>query len=252
MRTKCLKLSVVLIKFSTHTYSILTTTAENENISKLQHLEDKYQDILELLPKQIEEARDVIVKDIVTKNMLGYVVFFGFFLGFILDVIGELLMNYKGFSEAVQDTEYFVLFVALLFNSLGNGASHLSTVFSAGDPNLQCSSEDFYDVVHDHKQVLDPPLLSKLSEIQASILTERFQRDFSARLSCILQKKSGYKEAMIVFNSFQNLLQLVYIRKKLANVSFVAEPRNDLEALDYELEEVWDDIIHITDQVKGE
>merc|ERR1719226_432451 len=102
-----------------NTYSILTTTAENENISKLQHLEDKYQDILELLPKQIEEARDVIVKDIVTKNMLGYVVFFGFFLGFILDVIGELLMNYKGFSEAVQDTEYFVLFVALLFNSLG-------------------------------------------------------------------------------------------------------------------------------------
>ena len=146
MRTRCLKLSVVLINqiLIFITCSIITTTAENENISKLQHLEDKYQDILELLPKQIEEARDVIVKDIVTKNMLGYVVFFGFFLGFILDVIGELLMNYKGFSEAVQDTEYFVLFVALLFNSLGNGASHLSTVFNAGDPNLQCSSEDFY------------------------------------------------------------------------------------------------------------
>ena len=252
MRIKCLKFFVVLINqillFNAQSHT--NKTVENRNISELQNLEEKYQNILESLPKQINEARDAIVKDIVTKNMLGYVVFFGFFLGFILDVIGELLMNYKGFSEGVQDTEYLVLFVALLFNSLGNGASHLSTVFNAGEPNLQCSSEDFFDVIYVHKQVLDPQQWSKLSEIQASILTERFQRDFSAKLRCVLQRKSGYKEAMIVFNSFQNLLHLVHLRQKLKNVSFGAEPRNDLKALDSELEKLWDDIVDITDQVK--
>ena len=250
---KCLKFSVVLIyqlflyKVSSHNDNI---SVENRklffNISKLEYLEEKYENIIKSLPKQIDEARDAIVKDIATRNMLGYVLFVGFFLGFLMDAVGELLMNYKSFSEAFQDTEYVFLFAALLFDSLGNGAEYLSTVFNAGDPNLPCSSEDFFDVVQVHNQVLDPQQLSKLSQIQYSILTERFQRDFSTRLSCILQRISEYREAMIVYNSFQNLLKL---HEKLANTSIGVKPNIDPEALDNELEEVWYNIMDLTNQV---
>ena len=169
---KCLKFSVVLIyqlflyKVSSHNDNI---SVENRklffNISKLEYLEEKYENIIKSLPQQIDEARDAIVKDIATRNMLGYLLFVGFFLGFLLDGVGELLMNYKSFSEAFQDTEYVFLFAALLFDSLGNGAEYLSTVFNAGDPNLPCSSEDFFDVVQVHNQVLDTQQLSKLSQI---------------------------------------------------------------------------------------
>ena len=257
---KCLKLLVIIFNqiLQLESRTLPNTKIENRkftspfNYHNLEILEEKYQSIIENLPKQIDVARDAIIEDIVTENLLGYLVFIGFFLGFVLDVTGVLLMNYKSLSQAVKDTEYFVFFIALLFNSLGNGASHLSTVFNAGDPNLKCSSQDFIDVVHGNSQVWDLHHLSNLSEIHAAIVIERFQRDFNRRLECILLKKSKYKEAMVVFNSFRSLLKIVNLHKKLANTASTPEVNNDLEHFDNELEEVWREIIDLTEQVKDQ
>ena len=219
-------------------------------------VEAKYQSIIIELPKQIDEARDVIIQDIATKNMLGYTIIAAYMFGMVFDIVGFSLLEFKSLGETIEsfitDKGTFGLFNWFGWYAFGYaGPWFFPSIFNGGDPNLQCSSSDYLELLGKHDLTLDIQSFTELSDVQATILTERFQRDFNRRLECILGKKSSYKEALRVSSSFQSLSRLVYLHNDLQG-SNIPQGQNDVLDLDLELEKVWGDIILLTDQVYDE
>jgi len=217
-------------------------------------VEAQYHNIIMELPKQIDEARDVIIADTERTNMIGYTFASAFFVGFFLDTVGLALLQYKSLGETFDKftTEDFGLVNMLGWYSVGYAGPWLwPEVFNGGDPNLACSSADYLELFGKHQLTMDIEAFTELSEIQATILRERFQRDFNRDLGCILNKKSAYKEASGVLASFQSLQSLVSIHDEI-QTSNKPTGANDVLDLDLELETLWGDIISLTDQVYDE
>ena len=219
-------------------------------------VEAKYQSIIIELTKQIDEARDAIIKDIVTKNMLGYTMIVAYMFGMVFDIVGFALLEYKSLGETIEkfltEKETFGLFNWFGWYAFGfAGPWFFPAVFNGGDPNLECSSSDYLELLGKHDLTLDIHSFTELSDIQATILTERFQRDYNRRLGCIINMKSSYKEASRVFKSIQSLSFLVHLHNEIQG-SNIPEGPTDVLDLDLELEFMWGDIILLTDQVYDE
>ena len=79
---------------------------------------------------------------------------------------------------------------------------------------------------------------------------ERVNREFNLRLGCILQHSGKYKSASLVSSSFQSLLFLVNLHSQLDTRIRPDPGPADLDLLDSALENVWVEIMSLTDQVK--
>ena len=84
---------------------------------------------------------------------------------------------------------------------------------------------------------------------ESVLLLERVNREFNLRLGCILQHSGKYKSASVVSSAFQSMLFLVNLHNQL-DLRVRPEPgKRDLDLLDSALENLWFEIIDLTDQV---
>ena len=219
-------------------------------------VEAKYQDLIQTIPRLIDEARDVIIQDIATQNMMGYTIAGSFFLGAFLDTVGLTLLELKSFGELIlkliSDKFWPGLYMFFWWYSFGYAGPWLfPTIFSGGDPNLRCSSADFFQLLNDHDLTLNVQSFSELSTGASVILVQKVTRDFNSKLSCILTKRGDYKEAALVAQAFESMIFLSSLHSTLSNIPppVSTATARDIALLDSELLNLWAEIILITDQV---
>ena len=91
--------------------------------------------------------------------------------------------------------------------------------------------------------------IAQISPGESVLLLERVNREFNLRLGCILQHSGKYKSASVVSSAFQSMLFLVNLHNQL-DLRVRPEPgKRDLDLLDSALENLWFEIIDLTDQV---
>ena len=217
-------------------------------------VEAKYQDLIQTIPRLIDEARDVIIQDIATQNMMGYTIAGSFFLGAFLDTVGLTLLELKSFGELIlkliSDKFWPGLYMFFWWYSFGYAGPWLfPSIFSGGDPNLRCSSADFFQLLNDHDLTLDVQSFTELSTGASVILVQKVTRDFNSKLSCILTKRGDYKEAALVAQAFESMIFLTSLHSSLSNIPPPFSTARDIALLDSELLNLWAEIILITDQV---
>ena len=217
-------------------------------------VEAKYQNHIQTLPRLIDEAREVIIQDIATRNMMGYTIAGSFFIGAFLDTVGLTLLELKSFGELIlkliSDKFWPGVYMFFWWYSFGYAGPWLfPAIFSGGDPNLKCSSADFFQLMNDHDLTLDIQSFTELSTGASVILVQRVTRDFNSKLSCIVNKRGDYKEAALVAQAFESMLFLTSLHSRLSNIPPPDPTPREIALLDSELLNLWAEIILITDQV---
>lgn len=220
-------------------------------------VEAKYQNHIQTLPRLIDEAREVIIQDIATRNMMGYTIAGSFFIGAFLDTVGLTLLELKSFGELIlkliSDKFWPGVYMFFWWYSFGYAGPWLfPAIFSGGDPNLKCSSADFFQLMNDHDLTLDIQSFTELSTGASVILVQRVTRDFNSKLSCIVNKRGDYKEAALVAQAFESMLFLTSLHSRLSNIPPPDPTPREIALLDSELLNLWAEIILITDQVYNE
>jgi len=223
----------------------------------LDFVEAKYQSLIQELPLLIDEAREVISQDIATKNMMGYTIAASFFIGAFLDTVGVTLLELGSFGELILELVtgkfwpgLYVLFWGYAFGY--SGPWLFPTVFNGGDPNLKCSSADYFQLLNDHDLTLNIQSFTELSSGASVILVEKVSRDFNAKLSCIVNQRSNYKEAALAAQAFESMIFLTSLHGQLSDVPPLDQTTRDISLLDSELLNLWAEIVLITDQVYNE
>ena len=219
-------------------------------------VEAKYQSIITDLPSVIDNARSVIIRDKAIKNMLGYTIAGSYILGAFLDTVGVALLEKSGFGPTlvgiVTDKADAGLIWYLWWYAFGYGGPwYFPNIFSGGDPNLQCSSAEFFELISDHGLTLNIQSFTAAAPGAAAVLKERLVRDFNSRLGCIVHKRGDYKEAAAVSQLFEMMLFLTDLHVQLQPDTSPL-PRigaADISTLDAELMNIWAEIIVLTDQV---
>ena len=93
------------------------------NPISLEFIGAKYENLVKKLPSMIDTAREQIIKDIASTNMLGYVLIVGFALGAICDTIGFILLEDNSLSSTIgniiSDAEYFGLYMFIWWYGIG-------------------------------------------------------------------------------------------------------------------------------------
>ena len=219
-------------------------------------VEAKYQSLIQGLPLLIDEAREVIRQDIATKNMMGYTIAGSFFIGAFLETVGGTLMEFKSFGALIQalvsSTEWPGIYIWLWGYAFGYAGPWLfPAIFNGGDPNLKCSSADFFQLLNDHDLTLDIQSFTELSPGANVILVEKVSRDFNSRLGCIVYKRSDYKEAALAAQAFESMIFLTSLHGQLSDIPPPDPTPRDIALLDSELLNLWAEIILITDQVRN-
>ena len=219
-------------------------------------VEAKYQSLIHGLPLLIDEARDVIRQDIATKNMMGYTIAGSFFIGAFLETVGGTLLDpkIKSFGDVIvqliTNKELSGFYIFLWGYAFGYAGPWLfPTIFNGGDPNLKCSSADFFQLMNDHDLTLDIQSFTELSVGANVILVEKVSRDFNSRLGCIVNKRGDYKEAALAAQAFETLIFLTSLHGQLSDIPPPDPTPRDIVLLDSELLNLWAEIILITDQV---
>ena len=217
-------------------------------------VEAKYQSIITDLPSVIDNARSVIIRDKAIKNMLGYTIAGSYILGAFLDTVGVALLEKSGFGPAlvgiVTDKADAGLIWYLWWYAFGYGGPwYFPNIFSGGDPNLQCSSEEFFQLISDHGLTLNIQSFTAAAPGAAAVLRERLARDFNSRLGCIVHKRGDYKEAAAVSQLFEMMLFLTDLHVQLDTGPLPRIGAADISTLDAELMNIWAEIIVLTDQV---
>ena len=217
-------------------------------------VEAKYQSIITDLPSVIDNARSVIIRDKAIKNMLGYTIAGSYILGAFLDTVGVALLEKSGFGPAlvgiVTDKADAGLIWYLWWYAFGYGGPwYFPNIFSGGDPNLQCSSEEFFQLISDHGLTLNIQSFTAAAPGAAAVLRERLVRDFNSRLGCIVHKRGDYKEAAAVSQLFEMMLFLTDLHVQLDTGPLPRIGAADISTLDAELMNIWAEIIVLTDQV---
>ena len=217
-------------------------------------VEAKYQSIITDLPSVIDNARSVIIRDKAIKNMLGYTIAGSYILGAFLDTVGVALLEKSGFGPAlvgiVTDKADAGLIWYLWWYAFGYGGPwYFPNIFSGGDPDLQCSSEEFFQLISDHGLTLNIQSLTAAAPGAAAVLRERLARDFNSRLGCIVHKRGDYKEAASVSQLFEMMLFLTDLHVQLDTGPLPRIGAADISTLDAELMNIWAEIIVLTDQV---
>ena len=149
-------------------------------------VEARYQNLVQELPSLIDEAREVIIQDIVTKNMLGYTIAGSFIIGAFLDTVGLTLLEIDSFGQVILNliTDKFWPGVYIFFWVYAfayGGPWYFAAIFNGGDPNLKCSSADYFQLLNDHDLTLNIQSFTQLSPAESLILTEKVGRDFYSR-----------------------------------------------------------------------
>ena len=225
------------------------------NPVSLEYIEAKYESLVVLLPSLIDEAREVIIEDVATKNMIGYSFVFAYIIGASFDTIGLTLLTKQSMWDAivqlVTNKEYFGFVWAFWWYCFGYaGPWMFPTTFSStgGVTNLRCSSEDYFQLFLDHDLTLNIQSFTEKSPAENIILTSRLSRDFNLRLACVVNKRGDHREAAKVSQTFQSLLYLVSLHGQLDTRELPETGYHDLAILDAELENAWGEIILLTDQ----
>jgi len=210
-------------------------------------IEEIFEVSLHKLPKDIDKARDSIIEDIATKNMLGYTIATAYFLGAALDTVGDFFVNERSLADLVTDQGLWFTLGWLWLYAAGFAAPWLfPSTFNGGDPNLQCSSEDFLALLAESKLSTDVKSITTRSKGEMIIFTERLRIYFKSRLSCIVNKKHKYAEAKFIHGTFERLLDLISLHHELTYKDHDHHHHNhhhhDLDVVDAELLRIWDNM----------
>jgi len=200
-------------------------------------IEDMFQQIVFTLPNMIDQTREVIVEDIATENMLGYTLALSYFVGAFFDTIGELLISERFLTDVISDKEFVALQGWLWFYAIGFAGPWLfPSTFSGGDPNLACSSVDYFSTLAESDLSLNIATITSRSQGEMAVLTARLSRDFNSKLGCIVHKKGKYKQAAQVSSEFEKMLGLINFYHLLSSPVPVEA---DLLVIDQELGNLW-------------
>jgi len=225
---------------------LATITMSLDDLSVV-NIEDNFQQIVMSLPNIIDKSRAAIVEGIATTNMVGYTVGFSYFLGAFLDTIGDFLVEERFLSELITDQALWFLMGWLWFYAAGFAGPWLfPSTFGAGNPNLVCSSVDFFAMLAESDLNLNINSITSRSQGEMAILSQRLRTDFNSRLGCIVHKKGKYKEAEQVHNVFERMLSLISLHHHLTG----PDPgQEDIAVLDQELRQLWDRIPVLVEEV---
>jgi len=223
-----------------------TMTMSLDDLSVI-NIEDNFQQIVMSMPNIIDKSRAAIVEGIATTNMVGYTVGFSYFLGAFLDTIGDFLVEERFLSELITDQALWFLMGWLWFYAAGFAGPWLfPSTFGAGNPNLVCSSVDFFAMLAESDLNLNINSITSRSQGEMAILSQRLRTDFNSRLGCIVHKKGKYKEAEQVHNVFERMLSLISLHHHLTG----PDPgQEDIAVLDQELRQLWDRIPVLVEEV---
>ena len=153
----------------------------------LRSVEADYRQLVLLLPRKIDAARDEISAQIRHKNSLGYLVVAGF-------VLAAVFENTAFIVQAEMPVVTFMWTVVWLWAySFGfSGPFIFPSVFGAGhgvgDPALSCSSRDFVSVLaSSHFSLALEDLVSR-GEGEFAVMAEQLRRQLNLNLDCILSR----------------------------------------------------------------
>ena len=185
-------------------------------------IEARYTSIIQKLPDLIDTARDVIIEDVATKNMIGYTFVFAYLVGAFLDSAGYILMFkdtlWQTIIGLVTDQQMVGWLMFWWWYAVAYGGPWMfPTTFAAtgGVTDLRCSSSSFLQLINDHDLTLDIQSFTELSPGENVVLTSRLIRDFNLRLSCVVNKRGEHREAATVVQAFQSMLFLVSLHDEL-------------------------------------
>ena len=220
----------------------------------LDFIEAKYHRLMLELPSLIDDAKEVIVEDTATRNMMGYTIAFSYFLGSTLEILGFTLMLRRSLQDTAASLASRREYYGYVWYTGWYGAGDASPWFfpdiftTGGDPHIACSGADYRQLLEEFHLGTNIQSFSVRSFAEKVITVERLQRDFNERLGCILvHVNRDYKEADQVSASFQSMLRLLQLHEDLQTH---AHPNpQDLSVLDQELDNVWEEIVSITEEV---
>jgi len=217
----------------------------------LDFIEDIFQQMVLDLTNHIDRSREVIVEDIASNNMLGYTIVLTFVSGAALDNVRYFLVMEKSLAEIMTDKGFWFFLGYLWFYAVGFSGPWMfpATFNTGGDPNLLCSSVDFFSMMADSELNLNIKSISSRSKREMLILSERLRTDFNSRLGCIVHKKGDYKEAEQVYSEFKRLLGIINLHHQLTVPDQNQE--EDIGVLDQELRRLWDFIPIMVPDVHG-
>ena len=167
-------------------------------------------------------------------------------------------MEMKSLADAVgklaEIGEYFGFVMLSLWYGPGDGGPwFFPEIFNGGNPNLECSSEDFFSLLSDNQFRNQRSILTQImsmSQLGMEVFKEIFARDFYSKLGCIVDKEAKYKESAEVISEFQKLLFSMSLYHQLTSTSNKSETNSELlKILDKQIGEVWDEIGKLTEEV---
>ena len=225
----------------------------------LDFIEAKYHRLMLELPSLIDDARDVIVEDTATRNMMGYTIAFSYFLGSTLEILGFTLMLRRSLQDSAASLASRREYYGYVWYTGWYGAGDASPWFfpdiftTGGDPHIACSGADYRQLLEEFHLGTNIQSFSVRSFAEKVITIERLQRDFNERLGCILvHVNRDYKEADQVSASFQSMLRLLQLYEDLQTLQTHTHPNpQDLGVLDQELDNVWEEIVSLTEEGFG-
>jgi len=193
------------------------------------------------LPSDIDRVRNIIVEDIATKNMLGYTKATAYILGAVVDTLAELLDREMLLTDLTSDPVLWFYLGWVWFYGWGFAGPWLfPRIYSGGDPNLSCSSVDFFLLMFNTKLSTSlKSITTTMSEGEMTIFIENIRLDYKSRLSCIIDEKRVYSEAEEIDGTLERLLDLISLHHHLAGPG---QHVNDKDALDAELLIIWDNL----------
>jgi len=190
----------------------------------------------------------LLSRKLLQKNMLGYTIASGFFIGASLDSISDLLRNQRNFTEIFTVGCLWYQLGWTWFYAVGYAGPWLfPSTFNGGDPNLLCSSEDLLSILADTDLNTNlGSITTSKSESEVFILSERLRLVFRSRLNCIVGKKDKYSEAEYVHGIFERLLDMINLHHGL---TAPVQQVNDLDLVDAELLRIWDNMSILVQEV---
>ena len=208
-------------------------------------LAERYTELVQALPGRLEAAREVIVRSVATKNMMGYTFVAAYIIGAILDTVAILLLYPNSLAHALtlvltdswsKSSLHWIWWYAFGFS----GPWMFPRTFNGGDPDIRAGSEQYFTLLSDLDLTLNIQSFTEKSPAAALILSEKFRREFETRLGPIVNKRGEYLEAELVQQTFNEMLSLVSYHSKLSPGP--PATTTDLDLLDSELQSLWREI----------
>jgi hypothetical protein len=169
----------------------LDSGSSRSDLDDTDSVEESFQRLMMQLPRMVDKARDEISEDIAKHNMLGYTVCGGLVLGALFDIISYMIKKEMLLWEIFTNETFFWNAVYFWGYAVGfSGPFLFPDTFRSDDPNLACSSRDFFSVLANSDLSLNIDSLASKSEGELFVLTEQIRREFNLNLGCVLTRYS--------------------------------------------------------------